>query len=270
MSVLELRERLMPKLPAPSLATVGEVSTDVVAPGFLVEADDKLLLTMPIEQAQDGPGEVYVHLAGRFVEAGKENNNGALWSEQDLQFGLPTVAYGPLNWLHEERKVVGAISEARYVDREAAAAQDSNPYIAAGAVAWKWLYPREVAQLKDYAEQKKAWYSMECISREIACGSCSGSYAYSDVMLRKDGCEHIRERSASRRFVDPIFMGGAIIVPPVKPGWANAHLDVVREAASLAEAHFAGGVPTGLTGAEAELMVAQVLDYAGARSSSKS
>lgn len=276
MSIHELRERLMPKLPytPPTAASeVAKARTPVLEstpPVLIVEGRDRITLTAPIEelvtseQASDMAKRLYVKLRGRFVEAEKANGNGAYWSQGDLEFGLPTVAYGPLNWLHDERKVVGVLSDARMVAREAAAASGVGPHIAADATMWRWLYPQETRLVERAADERKLWYSMECVSPEVECvgtHGCGTKMPYLDA-LRREGaaCQHVKSREATRRFVDPIFQGGAIIVPPVTPGWASADLTVVREAASALEGD--ASLSTGLEDAEAAAMVQQVIEFA--------
>jgi len=273
MSILDLRDRLMPKLPytPPTVTVLPQVEQ---SPCIVTEGNDRITLTAPVTellQSEQAAGlgkqmaeRLYMKLRGRFVEAEKANGNGAYWSAADLEVGLPTVAYGPLNWLHEEKKVVGVLSDAAFVGREMAAASGIGPHITADATLWRWLYPVEARIVERAADESKLWYSMECVSPEVECAGthgCGTKMPYLDA-LRREGaaCTHIRNREAVRRFVDPIFQGGAIIVPPVTPGWASADLTVVREAAAALEGDAL--LSKGLEDAEAQAMVQQVLEYA--------
>ena len=172
--------------------------------------------------------------------------------------------------LDEERKVVGALAEARLIQREVAAQSGLGPHIQADAVLWRWLYPQEARAVERAAEEGKLWYSMECVSPEVACvgdNGCGAKVPYLDALQRSgEACSHMRERSAVRRFVDPIFQGGALILGGVKPGWANADVQVVREAAEMLESSKAS-IP-GVTDAEAQGMVEQILAYTYGKSSS--
>lgn len=274
MSIHELRDRLMPQLPTPAPSAPREnarsqvVDKPVDRPAFVVEDPEsgRVVLTMPAETAaQLTADDFLLHLDGRLVEAEKANGNGAFWAQDDLEFGLPSIAYGPLNWLHEERKIVGVLKDARLVTREAAATTglDINNHVNSASVMWRWLYPRESAMVQAYSSAKQLWYSMECISREIACvgvNGCEAKVPYLDAQNRTAACcDHIRERSAARRFVDPIFQGAAIIVPPIKPGWAGADLAVARQAAHLVEDQHIE-IP-GMDTSASERMVAQVLEW---------
>lgn len=268
MSILELRDRLMPKLPVVEPEELErEAAREAATPVLVVETDERLTLTVPVEREQASFDRLYVKLSGRLVEAEKANRNGAYWSTADLQVGLPTVAHGPLNWLHEERRIVGALTDARLVTREAAAASGLGTHIVSDAVMWRWLYPTETRIVERAADERKLWYSMECISPEVACvgeKGCGAKMPYLDA-LRRDGsaCRHIRERSAVRRFVDPIFQGAAIIVPPVTPGWASADLAVQRQTASyLEDDPTSKAMVEGLREEDAVAMVQKVLEYA--------
>lgn len=207
----------------------------------------------------------YMHLSGRFVGAERANSNGALWLTEDLEMGLPTVAHGPLNWLHEERRIIGTITDARLLveDRESAGV---GPHIAADSVVWKWIWPREAAVLQQASDAGMLWYSMECISEEVECGECDTRVSYLEtqraLMDRPDSrvCYHIRERSASRRFINPLFQGGGVIIPPVSPGWRDADLRVRERAEQLAVATLED---SGLDAATWESMMAQVVQLHG-------
>ena len=306
-SILDIRRRLMPGVrvsqtepPAPEnlLDSSGTSSAPEVsaprAPGtsldpevsaFAVESQEtgKILITMPAKarEAAASAEDFLLRLSGRLVEAEKANLNGAFWSHGDLEFGLPSVALGPLNWLHQERKVVGVLTQAQLIKAESEQANITttngisyststnlplsrpvNPYIRADAVLWKWLYPGEAREVAQAAEARQLWYSMECVARRIECVGENGCGKVVDYRERSsaNACSHMREHSAHRRLIDPIFQGAAIIVPPVKPGWADADLSVTRQAAALVEKQEID-LP-GLSTAQAEAMVAQVVAYA--------
>lgn len=237
---------------------------------FLTEVGGKLIVTSPVaslrEVASDNP--LFLHVNGRFVGAEKANRNGALWTTEDLEVGRPTVKHGPLNWLHEEKHVIGTLirDEMHVGDREAAAAGVTEPYIGVESVIWKWLYPQEAATVEMAAEQGKAWYSMECISERVHCTdpSCQGDYGYFEVLRASEGvCDHVKLKQVARRFENPTFLGGAIIVPPVRPGWADANIEVMREAASLAEGSWeaAGLKDSQMDATEWELLMAQIVRF---------
>jgi hypothetical protein len=176
-------------------------------------------------------GSPHLWIAGRYVAADSPNRNGAYWSTADLEMGEPTVANGPVNWLHEGRHVIGAIAGSQLVTREHAAEGEIGTHIVALGAVWPWLYPDEAAMIQQASEAGSLWFSMECISREVAClaEGCEHTADYRAYMLERETarCEHMNE-GAPRRFVDPIFQGVGIIVPPVRPGWAEADARVTQ------------------------------------------
>lgn len=231
-------------------------------------------ITVPVETAALDhttmtADDFLLHLKGRLVEAEKANGNGAFWTTKDLEFGLPSVTAGPLNWLHQDRKIIGVLTNADLVQpsREAAA-KGGQPFITAGATVWAYLYPQEARIIERAAEMGKLYYSMECISRQVGCvgpNGCGATMPYLDALNKTEkACIHVRERASSRRFVDPIFQGGAVIVPPVKPGWADAHVDLVRDA----ESHLRAVPEAASFAGDDEALMASILEFVrtGARS----
>ena len=237
---------------------------------FLTEAYGRTVLTAPAAVWEKAltPNEHFLWMQGRFVGAEKANRNGAFWSTADLEMGEPTVKGGPLNWLHEDRHVIGSIVEAKLVMPGAEAAADgqlAEPHIVAASAAWKWLYPDECYVMEQASDQGKLWYSMECVAKQVSCvgdGGCGQTYGYGDVMKAAENvCQHIIQRSASRRMVDPTFLGGAVIVPPVRPGWGDADAQVMRQAASMAEKAFDQAGQPDVTASDWELLMRQVLSF---------
>lgn len=343
-SLTQIRDRLRPlhttqrvwtPADSPVLPDADSVPTEKA---FVVTGQERTLITGPASMwekaATRNAGFMYV--AGRYVEADRANRNGAFWSTSDLELGEPTVAGGPLNWLHQEKEIIGALLESRLVyGREAArdfsakqrkdaadkgqarsdgsfpiknaqdlknairlagnakdpaaaerhiiarakalgltslipdswgsekAAEDPGTHIQALAAVWQFLQPEKAAALAKHAADKQLWLSMECVSENIECVTgCGEQFAYKDWMTaRHRVCAHLQAGSP-RRFVDPVFLGAGVIVPPVRPGWAHAEADVLREAASLTEENALDDGP--LSRAEAEHMVVAILDWANA------
>jgi hypothetical protein len=208
---------------------------------FVAHAESgRTVITAPVrEVAAVNAG--FTYLRGRFVEADNANANGAMWTTEDLQMGGATIAGGPLNWLHDDKTIIGSLLQGQMVagDREAAGIGN---HIVADAAVWRFLYPEAARAIEKAAAEGQLYYSMECISKEVACidapgrPGCGESFPYADYDAGK-ACGHLRERSSIRRFVDPIFLGGAIIVPPILPGWSGAEATVVRQAAMLVDEH---------------------------------
>ncbi len=230
MDLLEYRLRAhYGRLPRPR----AQVVADEGPPSIVAEVGERAFVLTRAAPTTATTNPYFLGLEGRFVGAEQANRNNAFWSTADLQVGLPTVEHGPLNWLHDARRVVGSIQRAELV----AATPITQPHIVAHSNLWRWIYPDEAKLVESSSERGTLWYSMECISREVAClaEDCGRTYAYLDTVTAKASCcSHIQERSAARRFIDPVFLGGAVIVPPVRPGWAESDLRVKAAAEELA------------------------------------
>lgn len=169
----------------------------------------------------------------------------------------------------------GQVFRAEDVDRFAKPAEKAGvltqdmprPYIAAVSAVWRWVHPDKVAAVEQAAAEGKLWYSMECIAREMSCQGdethegCGKTFDYITAMTQPDKtCAHIQARSSARRLVDPSFLGGAVIVPPAAPGWGDANVEIIRQAASLAEqTHASAG---DMRDAEWEGLMQQVMRFA--------
>jgi hypothetical protein len=215
--------------------------------------------------------DAYLYIQGRYVEADSPNRNLAYWSTEDLQVGQPTVANGPLNWLHSERHIIGVLTDSHLVSgtKETAAQGGIGNHIVAMSAMWKFLYPEEASVLQKASLDNALWYSMECVSETVTCmdtpgrPGCGEVFPYERVVANDGGvCSHIREKSSVRRYGDPTFLGAAVIVPPVVPGWGNADATVQRQAAMTVERESLGNL---LSKTDAERMVAMVLQYANGR-----
>jgi hypothetical protein len=284
MRVGELKETLKP-----DLKVISRVATDVPTseqmyvqsqdpePVFTIDGDDGLFLTGPAEilapekqaewekAAEANPH--FMYLKGRFVEGDSVNRNKAMWTTKDLELAQPTVAHGPLNWIHDEKHIVGVLTDSQMVYRETA--DDINNHIVATSTVWKFIYPNEAAAIEKASANRQLWYSMECVADTVTCidgpghPGCGESFPYRDV-LREPAkiCNHLRERSSIRRFNSPTFLGGAVIIPPVMPGWGKADATVMRQAAHVTEE---SGLTDVLDKKDAEAMVAMVIGYANGK-----
>lgn len=289
MSVGEMKERFKPNVRNPEgrLETEASATTDVLAStigedrfgagsaeSFTIESDKGLFLTAPAsvlggdDQAEWEKAATanpnFVYLAGRFVEADTPNRNNAFWSTPDLELAQTTVANGPLNWLHDEKHIIGTLTDSRMVYREAADAVGNH--IQAMSAIWKFIYPRETEVIEKASANNTLWYSMECVAETVTCidgpgkPGCGDTFPYKTVQREPAKvCSHIREKSSIRRFNQPTFLGGAVIIPPVRPGWGKADATVMRQAAELTERSH---LDTRLDRVDAEQMVAMVIAYA--------
>jgi hypothetical protein len=95
---------------------------------------------------------------------------------------------------------------------------------------WAHIFPFESALVDQADEAGSLFYSMEVRGTHVHCAGPNGCDKSFDYMAAEDHCSHIKERSSIRHIVNPTFRGGALIIPPVKPGWASAHASVYEQA----------------------------------------
>lgn len=179
-------------------------------------------------------GNPYIKwIAGRYVESGKPNSNKQYWTAGDLAMGEYSIKWAPLNMVHKVRQPVGFYLNTSKVfadEGESAGVDDSDFHIEALSGMWSHIFSFE-ASLVDAADEKgQLFYSMECIGTHIRCegaNGCGQEFEYAAVTKH---CEHLRDRASVRHIVNPTFRGGALIIPPVKPGWKNASASVVQQA----------------------------------------
>lgn len=240
------------------------------AKAFAIEVGGRQLITGPasVLTAAEHPhltldditSEHMLWMHGRFVGADEPNRNGALWSSGDLEMAQGTVTHGPLNWLHEAHHVIGTLAKSDYVNDE----PGQKPHLTATAAVWRWLYPNEAYVVRQASDMEQLWYSMECVSKQVACAGpdgCGYTTSYAEYIAGA-ACAHVSERASVRRFINPVFLGGAVIVPPARPGWAHADARTMKTVNSLAEAAFEQAGEPDIDANTWEQLMAQVVAYA--------
>jgi len=230
------------------------------ARALVMEGNGKTVLTTPIEPDGLNFEEFLTRISGRLVGSEKANSNNQFWTAGDLAFGLPSVAQGPLNWLHDERRIVGCLTGADLMgpdQQKAAQLELEPPYIKANSVMWSFLNPSETYTVQKAAETGQLFYSMECVSKQVECAGeagCGHVMDYADACaMNERACAHVRDKTAVRRFANPVFQGAALIVPPVKPGWSDAVATILERNTAAAD------VAVNYTGNE--LIAAQLLAF---------
>lgn len=176
----------------------------------------------------------FVWIAGRYVQANSPNRNGHLWTFDDLQKGEYSIRYTPMNVLHEWDKPVGTVVETKIVHRpEKAAATDRLlPEVQALGVLWAANFPELAHLVKDAHAKRQLWFSMECVAEAKQCMKCEQVYAWATT--GPDTCAHLAsDPKAPRRFINPTFLGAALIFPPERPAWKDA--DITEVARTLTE-----------------------------------
>lgn len=173
---------------------------------------------------------------GRYVEADRANSNKQYWSLADLKAAQLTIHHAPLNIGHDPTKLVGHFVDTEMMYPVSGQAEGENPFIEALAVIYKAHFPAEYQLIQQAHEAGQLYFSMECVPQSITCSGddgCGQEFQY-DGPMSASYCSHITSRTAVRQLNAPHFTGGALIMPPVQPGWSNA--DVHSIVAGLADA----------------------------------
>jgi hypothetical protein len=164
-------------------------------------------------------------ILGNFVEADNANDNGHIFPLEDLTAGFATVLNKPLNILHQGRYIVGAYVDAELVEPEDIQAAEGNRIVEALASFWRHQFPEEYELVKRAHSEGAAFYSMECIPEEIACATDGCGLVAKYVGRQSDTyCEHLAAGYGKKKLLKPHFSAGALILPPVKPGWRRADI----------------------------------------------
>jgi len=189
-------------------------------------------------------------IAGDFVEGDKPNSNTQFWTAGDLELAEYTIRYTPLNMVHRFRVPIGFFAQTKVVKlkrdkaKTATAAdgkteQTGSMKIQALSGLWSHIFPFEAAQAEAADAEGLLFYSMECRGTHLTCAGDNGCGKTFDYMAIDTHCEHLQERSSIRHIVNPTFRGGALIVPPVRPGWKNASASIISDAVMIEAAAFA-------------------------------
>lgn len=145
--------------------------------------------------------------------------------------GEYSIKYAPLNMMHKQRNPVGFFAATRTVNlADKASKNGGSMKIEALSGVWSHVFPFEAALIDQADEAGSLFYSMEVRGTHVHCAGPTGCDQYFDYMKVEDHCQHIKERSSIRHLVNPTFRGGALIIPPVKPGWSSAHAQVYEQA----------------------------------------
>lgn len=234
--LIEVMDRLLAVAPVTVVSSLGDLAAREMASEY---------------EAASGNSEL-MWVSGKFVEAEQANVNGAFWDTADLEYGEHSIVHAPVNFLHQHRNCIGVFTESKLFKpgdvRHAEAAASTKPFMAVNAALWKEFFPYETRMVEMASDAGLLFWSMECQSQSIRCETsgdgkwtgCGKEYPFEQWAKRPESlCTHMQEKSAQRHFVQPRFNAGAVIVPPVRPGWREAKAQVREHAESLAALHYA-------------------------------
>jgi hypothetical protein len=214
---------------------------------------------------------------GNYVEADNANDNGHIFPLEDLRAAQQTLVHKPLNMLHQSKYVVGSFIAAEMIVPDVPAVTYTStgsssatasiaigspnvnaavvPMTAAGTLAfhpvleglaafWRHNFPEEYELVRRAQSEGAAFFSMEAVPKQLACVA-EGCGVVADYVGRASDtyCEHMAAPSGKKRLIQPHFNAGAIIVPPIRPGWKRADINeisrLLEEEADMAERVYA-------------------------------
>jgi len=224
---------------------------------MIIEGKHSIWLAGParfIEQDKDmawaersvRPNPTFKWVLGRYVEADRANSNGQFWTQQSLRESMWTIQDSPLNIAHYPKRIVGHYVDAELMHPTGETATEEHPFVEALGVLYKHYFPEETDILERAHAEGQLYFSMECVAKSVTCGGengCGKEFAYEGPQSASY-CEHINERASYRQFNNPLFLAGALLVPPMVPGWKDAHISdmgaVMKQFADQMEAAYDG------------------------------
>lgn len=176
---------------------------------------------------------------GNYVEADNPNDNGHIFPRGDLLTAQATLAGKPLNMMHREHYIVGCFAGAQlHTDDGSIIASEPDdgdqgawgerPYVEALAGMWHNRFPEEFFQIRKAHSEGALFFSMEAVPETVSCPSCGHDAAFAGISSNTY-CEHMNGATGPKRLHKPTFNGGAIIIPPVRPGWQRADVKEISK-----------------------------------------
>lgn len=184
-------------------------------------------------------------ILGNYVQAATPdrptfNSNGHSFPLEDLQHSVPELIHRPLNLNHAPNRRLGVFTAAEFVWPTGENAGESEvPIVEALACYWHYYEPELYASVELAHKEGALFFSMEAVPETITCRGnalhegCGKTYEYAGRQS-PSYCEHLNEKASRKVLHKPRFTAGALILPPVRPGWKNAD---IKELASVIESN---------------------------------
>jgi hypothetical protein len=231
-------------LTAPIL-TMGPQSVTLTAAIRLHPDDKEVAWSGPKARIRNAPDRAF--FSGRYVHGGlPANRNGHIFKVEDLRTAHEMVPNTYVNVLHRPKHIMGTFVDTVFVEpatvtppatvspddaAKAAAEFTSNPYVDALAMAWRWAFPQEYADLKKAHDVGQAFLSMETVPETVTCATCNLTVPYAGP--RSDTYDAHMNQGAGMWLNNPLFLGGAAVIPPGEPGWSQADVTQLEVTATL-------------------------------------
>lgn len=162
-------------------------------------------------------------LVGRYLHAGMPpNSNGHVFRPDQIEKRHAAIPHSPFDMLHDPSRIVGHYAATKIVrpQQAQAAGYTDTPYVKALACVYSYYFPEDFQAIRDAYEQGLAFMSMSCLPESVTCPTCDHNApwrGYNSPLY----CSHMQGRNP-KWMENPVFLGGAAIIPPTRPGWKNA------------------------------------------------
>lgn len=197
--------------------TTGPSSISVTSAVRIVPDDREVAWRGPV-QVFNAPDRAF--MIGRYVHGGlPANRNGHLFPVDELVSAHKMVPYTPLNIMHQPRLVVGANIATEYGPDEAG---EFDSVVESLSVFWRWNFSDEWHAVERAFEEGKLWYSMEAVPKTVECAVTGQRFPF-DGPFSPAYSKEMQERQGTWLH-DFLFVGGALVLPPGRPGWAEADI----------------------------------------------
>lgn len=202
------------------------------------------------------------YLMGRFLGTGFANSNGHVFDLEQVRARHQDVVHTPLNVLHHANHIIGTYMATELIEPDEAAAATikalagrparagdmlpvhdkalggpgdglANPYVEALAAVHRYHMPVEWAACMTAHAAGQLFFSMEAVPDAVICPTCQVRAVYTGP--QDDAyCDHMNAARGPKQLDNPLFIGGAAVLPPGRPGWRDAN---VMEFASLLDSY---------------------------------
>ena len=175
------------------------------------------------------------YLRARYVHGGlPANGNGHIFRTEHLVTAHRALPHTYLNWLHRSNHTVGCFTATRLVDEATGVVLDrrseytDTPYVEALAAMWRLAYPDEYRAVRVAYDAGMGFLSCEAYPSHNTCPTCGSTYEW-EGYTSDSYCDHLNKRMAPRWLENPTFIGGAVVVPPSRPGWKDAAITRIAD-----------------------------------------
>lgn len=208
---------------------------NIVAVTAAATADQATLDDWDLSDVATAPDRSFI--VGRYIHGGHPpNRNGHLFKTEELPEALRYLPFTALDMLHDARRIVGTHAATKMVYPSGTALTNptarsdpygATPYSVVLACMWSYLFPDDAKTMASAFEEGNAFLSHSTLPLAgVSCDTCGHTAPWAGY-TSTTYCDHMQGTNP-KWMNQPLFLGGAVIVPPVKPGWHAAQITKVE------------------------------------------